>query len=139
MGQLDQVNDDFSDFSLSSPARKIRRLVCNPLSFASLQFRFGFSSFFVLCSYPMSKFTMQDTQLPPIMEEEEVEFDSAQIQMNCNGPVIEELENQERAIVPFNPVNNPLFHNPSNVSVSLSPDLISGFKGKYPIPFWICF
>lgn len=24
---LDQVNDDFSDFSLSSPARKIRRLV----------------------------------------------------------------------------------------------------------------
>lgn len=98
VGQLDQVNDDFSDFSLSSPARKIRRL---------------------------------DTQLPPIMEEEEVEFDSAQIQMNCNGPVIEELENQERAIVPFNPVNNPLFHNPSNVSVSLSPDLISGFKEQF--------
>ena len=24
---LDDVNDDFSDFSLSSPARKIRRLV----------------------------------------------------------------------------------------------------------------
>lgn len=85
----------------------------------------------------MSKFTMQDTQLAPIMEEEEVEFDPAQNQMNCNGPVIEELENQERAIVPFNPVNNPLFHNPSNVSVCLSPDLISGFKGKYPIPIWI--
>lgn len=85
----------------------------------------------------MSKFTMQDAQLPPIMEEEEVEFDPAQNLMNCNGPVIEKLENQERAIVPFNPVNNPLFHIPSNVSVSLSPDLISGFKGKYPIPIWI--
>lgn len=24
---LDQINDEFSDFSLSSPARKIRRLV----------------------------------------------------------------------------------------------------------------
>ncbi|KAM5553584.1 hypothetical protein ABKV19_025692 [Rosa sericea] len=96
VGQLDQVNDHFSDFSLSSPARKIRRL---------------------------------DAQLPPILEEEEVEFDPGQ--MNCHGLVIEELENQERAIVPFNPVNNPVLHNPSNVSVSLSPDLISGFKDQF--------
>ena len=60
------------------------------------------------------------------MEEDEVEFDPAQ----NYGPVIEELENQERAIVLFNPVNNPILHNPSNVSISLCPDLVSGFKGK---------
>ncbi|XP_004299777.1 PREDICTED: uncharacterized protein LOC101309448 [Fragaria vesca subsp. vesca] len=94
LGQLDQVNDDLSDFSLSSPARKIRRL---------------------------------DAQLPPILEEDEVEFDPAQ----NYGPMIEELENQERAIVLFNPVNNPMLYNPSNVSISLSPDLVSGFKDQF--------
>lgn len=42
--ELDQVSHDFSDFSLSSPARKIRRLVL-----------FGSSSsligFFIFCVY----------------------------------------------------------------------------------------
>ncbi|XP_050375370.1 uncharacterized protein LOC126792900 [Argentina anserina] len=93
LGQLDQVNHDLSDFSLSSPATKIRRL---------------------------------DAQLPPILEEDEVEIDPAP-----NHEMNLELDNQERAIVPFNPVKNPMLRNPSNVSISLSPDLVSGFKDHY--------
>ncbi|XP_022754029.1 uncharacterized protein LOC111302370 [Durio zibethinus] len=76
---IDQVNDDFSDFSLSSPATKIRRL---------------------------------DADLPPIIEEEE------------SFP-----ENQERAIVLFSPP--PLLRSPSTISISLTSELISGFKNQY--------
>ncbi|XWS52295.1 hypothetical protein CRYUN_Cryun11dG0056000 [Craigia yunnanensis] len=81
---IDQVNDDFSNFSLSSPATKIRRL---------------------------------DADLPPIIEEEE------------SFP-----ENQEKAIVLFNPIllHNPhLLRSPSTLSISLSSDLISGFKNQF--------
>ena len=50
------------------------------------------------------------------------------------GPVIEELpcvpENDERAIVLFKPMSTPLSQSPSNFSVSVSPDLITGFKSK---------
>ncbi|XVF69890.1 hypothetical protein PTKIN_Ptkin11bG0117400 [Pterospermum kingtungense] len=81
--EIDQVNDDFSDFSLSSPATKIRRL---------------------------------DSELPPIIEEDE--------------PF---SENQEKAIVLFNPIpNSPHLHTPSaGLSISLSSDLISGFKNQF--------
>ncbi|XWS28160.1 hypothetical protein CRYUN_Cryun25bG0041800 [Craigia yunnanensis] len=90
---IDKVNDDFSDFSLSSPATKFRRL---------------------------------DADLPPIIEEEE-SF----------------LENQEKAIVLFNPLllhnnysnnynnNSPLLPSPSTLSISLTSDLISGFKNQF--------
>lgn len=44
--EIDDVNDDFSDFSLSSPARKIRRLVnippCLLASFSFFNVRFYF-------------------------------------------------------------------------------------------------
>lgn len=42
---LDQVNDDFSDFSLSSPARKIRRLV-QSLTFSCFVFGIVYCFFF---------------------------------------------------------------------------------------------
>ncbi|XP_059636925.1 uncharacterized protein LOC132279027 [Cornus florida] len=115
--ELDRVNDDFSDFSLSSPARKIRRL---------------------------------DTDLPPIMEEDEPEiplvFQHSMPQTQhlsdsmekVGGPVIEELPcepvNEERAIVLFKPMNSPLMQSPSNFSVSVSPDLITGFRNQ--VVFW---
>lgn len=85
---IDRVNDDFSDFSLSSPATKIRRL---------------------------------DAGLPPIIEEEEF-------------PVIEELpssENEERAVVLFQPVNSHLVHFPSNFSVSVDSHIIADFKKQF--------
>ncbi|PIN18166.1 hypothetical protein CDL12_09163 [Handroanthus impetiginosus] len=108
---LEDVNDDFSDFSLSSPARKIRRL---------------------------------DAELPPIKEEEESDIPMAfeplaqehGTDSNPSGGLkIEELpnlpDNEERAIVLFKPINtSPLSHSPSNFSVSVNPDLISGLKNQ---------
>ncbi|KAL3825572.1 hypothetical protein ACJIZ3_021601 [Penstemon smallii] len=107
--ELEDVNEDFSDFSLSSPARKIRRL---------------------------------DAELAPIVEEEEgvgdntasFEFENSSV----GGLRIEELlENEERAIVLFNPTNNNtnndstlLLHSPSNFSVSIDPQFASGLKNQ---------
>uniref|UniRef100_A0A1J3DKK6 Uncharacterized protein n=1 Tax=Noccaea caerulescens TaxID=107243 RepID=A0A1J3DKK6_NOCCA len=48
--EIDRVNDEFSDFSLSSPARKIRRL-----------------------DLDLPPIMEEDVDLPPIMEEEEIE------------------------------------------------------------------
>ncbi|KAG9160374.1 hypothetical protein Leryth_008791 [Lithospermum erythrorhizon] len=106
---FEQVNDDFSDFSISSPARKIRRL-------------------------------FWDAELPPINEEEVMEVPiiehyEPELDFGNNvervgggrggsgrGIVIEELpndlENDERAIVVFNPVNLPFEASPSNFSVT---------------------
>lgn len=108
--ELDDVNDDFSDFSLSSPARKIRRL---------------------------------DAELPPIIEEEEpeisIELEQPELEQSFGsstrrGLIIEELpsvpENEERALVVFKPLNTRLMHSPSNVSVSVDPRFVSGFKNE---------
>ncbi|KAL3534917.1 hypothetical protein ACH5RR_003378 [Cinchona calisaya] len=107
---LDQVNDEFSDFSLSSPARKIRRL---------------------------------DAELAPIIEEDEPEIPitfeqpKAEGSFGSNGRggvMIEELsnglENEERAIVVFNPINSPFMQSPTNYSISVSPQLISDLKSQ---------
>lgn len=107
---LDEVNDDFSDFSLSSPARKIRRL---------------------------------DAELPPIIEEEEAEISLGYRHSVSHGAIlngageefkaldIEELpfvsEDEEKAIVPFNPMNG-LLHSATKYSVD--PNLISCFKNQ---------
>ncbi|KVG63136.1 uncharacterized protein LOC112504730 [Cynara cardunculus var. scolymus] len=110
---LDEVNDDFCDFSLSSPARKIRRL---------------------------------DAELPPIIEEEEtvnpVVFgqpppsrDNFVEQVVSGSPIaIHELsgslpENEERAIVLFDPLNNMLPLQPhAPFSFSVNSDFLSGYK-----------
>lgn len=109
---LDQVSDEFSDFSLSSPACKIRRL---------------------------------DAELAPITEEEPeipIGFERPENKgsfggnggVGGGGVVIEELpngvENEERALVVFNPVSSPLLQSPSNYSISVSPQLISGWKNQ---------
>ncbi|KAG7610812.1 hypothetical protein ISN44_As05g029160 [Arabidopsis suecica] len=89
---IDRVNDDFSDFSLSSPARKIRRL---------------------------------DVDLPPIMEEEEID-------LPMQDTVAEEIElepvNDERAIVLFKPLH---YQQPSSGNVFVDRHLISGFKNRF--------
>ncbi|KAG5564944.1 hypothetical protein RHGRI_000972 [Rhododendron griersonianum] len=114
---LEEVNDDFSDFSLSSPARKIRRL---------------------------------DADLPPIMEEEEPEVpfgfnprpmgdEHIPSYMEQTGglgscPIIGESStvpgNEERALVLFRPMSTPLLLSPSNFSVSVNSDIISGIKNQ---------
>ncbi|KAH6817314.1 hypothetical protein C2S51_000917 [Perilla frutescens var. frutescens] len=100
------VDDDFSDFSFTSPATKIRRL---------------------------------DAELPPMMRvDEEPEVAAVAQRRRCNessGVKIEELpdlgENEERAIVLFKPsITTPIVHSPSNFSVSLHPQFISGFKNQ---------
>ncbi|CAI9780270.1 unnamed protein product [Fraxinus pennsylvanica] len=107
--ELEDVNNEFSDFSLSSPARKTRRL---------------------------------DVDLLPVIEEEESEIPMSfehsvpeqRLVGNTEGLTIGELpslpENQERSLVLFNPVNAPLVPSPSNFSIFVNPDLISGLKYK---------
>lgn len=114
---LDQVNDDFSDFSLSSPARKIRRLD------AELP--------------PIMEDDEPEIAMSCLQPEPEI------LQSRSGGPVIEEMpaesassyatENEERALVLFKPVHGHLLgmKSPSSFSVSVDPDFISGFKNKF--------
>ncbi|KAI3447305.1 hypothetical protein Pfo_003970 [Paulownia fortunei] len=111
---LEDVNDDFSDFSLSSPARKIRRLD------AELP--------------PIIE--EEECEIPIAFEHsllQEQSFGSN----SSGGLKIEELpsvpSNEEKAIVLFKPINTtPLLHSPSNFSVSVDPHLISVFKNQVP-------
>ncbi|KAF7849273.1 hypothetical protein BT93_L1022 [Corymbia citriodora subsp. variegata] len=118
---LDQVSDDFSDFSLSSPARKIRRLDAElpPI--------------------------MEDDE--PEIAMPDLRSDPGVLRNRSGCPVIEELptesalasssasapENEERAIVLFKPVHGRLQRgpSPSSFSVSVDPDFISGFKSQF--------
>jgi len=86
----------------------------------------------------------QDADLPPIIEkdvagiplkhEESIpESGIPNQKINQGNPVdIEELpfvpENNEKAIVLFKPMNNPIFYSPNNLSID--PSLISSFKSK---------
>ncbi|KAI4352720.1 hypothetical protein L6164_006942 [Bauhinia variegata] len=110
----DQFSDDFTEFSLSFSARKIRCL---------------------------------DAELPPIVEEEDSNIPNPLIyeqqpvamaeekQVRSDLPVIEELpsasDNQENAIVLFKPVNTPYLVSPSNFSVTVDSDIISGIKNQF--------
>ncbi|XP_030549569.1 uncharacterized protein LOC115754628 [Rhodamnia argentea] len=114
---LDQVNDDFSDFSLSSPARKIRRLD------AELP--------------PIMEDDEPEFAMPYLQPEPEI------LQSRSGGPVMKELptesasssapENEERALVLFKPVHGHLLgmNSPSSFSVSVDPEFISGFKNQF--------
>lgn len=98
---VDQVNHDFSDFSLSSPATKIRRL--------------------------------DYAELAPILEEDEHQLED-ELHMPPSPCIIlqqegtGEVENEERAIVLFNPNNTIIQHSPS--TFSLSPHILSRLKGN---------
>ncbi|KFK39916.1 hypothetical protein AALP_AA3G305700 [Arabis alpina] len=99
---FDRVNDDFSDFSLSSPARKIRRLDLDLPPIMEEE---------EIQSAPRNSY-LQDLDLPTILEEEE-EIQSAPL-------------NEERAIVLFKP---PQHHYQPQVFVDRN--LVSGFKNRY--------
>ncbi|XP_073271734.1 uncharacterized protein [Primulina huaijiensis] len=100
------LEDATDDFSLCSPARKIRRL---------------------------------DAELCPILEEREIpmQFEEYVPQKqsyfsNLRVLKIEELpiENEERAIVLFKPVDSPLHQLSSRFSMSVDPHIISGIKNQ---------
>lgn len=110
--EFDDASDEvFADFCLSSPAFKIRRL---------------------------------DADLPPIIEEDvagipwrhEQPIPESAISngaMNQLNPLdMEELpfvpDNNEKAVVLFKPMNNPLFYSHNNLF--LDPNLISSFKNQ---------
>lgn len=110
---LDEVNDDFCDFSLSSPAWKIRRLdaelppiveeeeTVNPVVFAQP-------------APPQDTFVEQVVSDNPIAIPE----------LSGSLPV-----NEERAIVLFDPMNNMLPLQPRQpFSISVNSDFLSGYK-----------
>ncbi|KAG5606903.1 hypothetical protein H5410_028395 [Solanum commersonii] len=132
---LEDVYDEFSEFSLSSPARKIRRLL--PTCDQEIRVEtVVVKSFF-------------DADLPPIIEEVEepeipIAFEQAATYPSFGsnavnrGLVIEELpsvpENEERAIVLFKPMNTQPVHSPSNFSVKVDPQFLNGLKSKSLVP-----
>ncbi|KAK3437524.1 hypothetical protein EUGRSUZ_C02188 [Eucalyptus grandis] len=102
---LDQVSDDFSDFSLSSPARKIRRLNRS--------------------SGPVIE------ELPA--ESASSSASASASAAAAAAAAASASENEERAIVLFKPVHGRLLGgpSPSSFSVSVDPDFISGFKNQF--------
>ncbi|GJV41027.1 hypothetical protein Tco_1419467 [Tanacetum coccineum] len=97
--EIDHHDDDaFYDYIASSPATKIRRL---------------------------------DAELPPIIEEEEMSNAACEdgfveeIVRGSNVTINELPENEERAIVLYDPLNNVPR---SPISVSVNSDFLSGFK-----------
>lgn len=107
---LEEVNDDFSEFSLSSPARKIRRLD------AELP--------------PIIE--EEEPAIPVDMEESYRGNHFAGGLEQVGGLVIEEMPsdplNNEKAIVLFNPMNTSIERSPT--SFSISSDILSGFKNQ---------
>ena len=74
--ELEEVSDDFSDFSLSSPARKIRRLV---IFFSFLS---SFSPIFV-CLFPFLFFSVEFCLLVVYFSRKSV-FVCFSQEINCN-------------------------------------------------------
>ncbi|KAJ8751520.1 hypothetical protein K2173_016750 [Erythroxylum novogranatense] len=103
---VEDVSEDFSDFSLSSPARKIRRLDVElpPIMEEDREAE--------------NRSINNDNSSSMTIEEEEENDDE---------------ENLERAIVVFRPVNTYFVHqsSPSNFSVTLDSDVISNFKDQF--------
>ncbi|KGN65518.1 uncharacterized protein LOC101205533 [Cucumis sativus] len=122
---LDQINDDFSDFSLSSPARKIRRLDVGLPPIIEEEEPPEFS---VLSKQPLipEDFTVGGNGVR-IEELSDASSVSPSVYAMEDRPF---CDNQERAIVLFKPVNTSFFQS-SPLSVSVDSDIISGFKSEF--------
>eukprot|EP00262_Sarcandra_glabra_P000563 TRINITY_DN1066_c0_g1_i1.p1 TRINITY_DN1066_c0_g1~~TRINITY_DN1066_c0_g1_i1.p1 ORF type:complete len:251 (-),score=62.44 TRINITY_DN1066_c0_g1_i1:223-975(-) len=116
---LEEVNDDFSDFSLSSPARKIRRLD------AELP--------------PIME--EEEPGIPLVFEQHVPEIslqNSAQQSIDVMTEAMTSLPlNEERALVLYKPVHTPLLQvqslPSSNLSFTVNSNLVPGFKSEF---FW---
>ncbi|CAL1357594.1 unnamed protein product [Linum trigynum] len=103
---LDFARDDFSDFSLSAPALKIRRLAAESLP-------------------PIME--EEGAEVVPAM----YEADSPMVSMEDTVPPLPpsaETENLERALVVYKPANfHRPYYSPSSLSVALDSGILSGF------------
>lgn len=106
--ELDDVNNEFSNFSLYSPARKIRRL-----------------------DVELSPIIEEEEPVVSVGLSQ-LEQEGSGGSTTRRGVVIEELpivqDNEERALVVFKPRTTRLPRSPSNFTVD--PSLISGFKNQ---------
>ncbi|KAF8364841.1 hypothetical protein HHK36_013474 [Tetracentron sinense] len=109
---MDDMSDDFSDFSLSSPARKIRRLGTElpPIMEEEPEIPLGF-----------------EHPLPP---EEHLTSSMEQILAPGTAAVPSYSLNEERTLVLYKPVKlRPLqSSNSSNFTITINSDLIPGLK-----------
>ncbi|XP_023515914.1 uncharacterized protein LOC111779940 [Cucurbita pepo subsp. pepo] len=121
---LDQFNDEFSEFSLSSPARKIRRL---DVGLPPIIEEEEPPEIAVLGNEPLmpENFVVGGNGLR-IEELPDASSVSASACATGDRPF---RDNHERAIVLFNAVNTPFLQS-SPFSVSVDPDIISGLKSK---------
>nr|CAD1824888.1 unnamed protein product [Ananas comosus var. bracteatus] len=118
---LEEVFDEFSEFSLSSPARKIRRLD------AELP---------PIIEEEDLAVPLDIEQQPQLMKEEA----SVPAMVIGSGPVVEDgpptlptlPSNEERALVLYKPVEGQLLFGPggSNVSFRVSSDFLYGLKSQ---------
>ncbi|GAV56946.1 hypothetical protein CFOL_v3_00485 [Cephalotus follicularis] len=100
---IEDVNDDFSDFSLSSPARKIRRLGVE---------------------LPPIMEEEDPEMLPPLFQ------DRSEASVVDPAPAAAtSTQNPERALVLFKPINANMNY-PSTFTVSVDSEIISGLKGS---------
>ncbi|KAJ0965568.1 hypothetical protein J5N97_026706 [Dioscorea zingiberensis] len=113
--ELEDVSDGFSEFSLSAPSRKIRRLDVDLVPIMGEEH--------VVPSVPQQQFLIE--QMGGIAPQ----FD-ALVEDAPQVPV-----NEERAIVLYKPIDSPLYLSPSssNVSFTVSSDMYPGLKNQV---FW---
>ncbi|KAK6126627.1 hypothetical protein DH2020_039637 [Rehmannia glutinosa] len=112
---LEDVNDDFSDFSLSSPARKIRRLDAE-----------------------LPPIIEEEECETPIAFEHSMLHEQSFVNDSSGGIKIEELpnvpSNEEKAIVLFKPFDTTAIpQSPSSYTLSVNPHLISALKSEYQV------
>ncbi|KAF5181519.1 Dbh-like monooxygenase [Thalictrum thalictroides] len=114
---VDEVSNDFSDFSLSSPATKIRRLngELSPIMEVELE-----------------EEPRMDMGLNPFQVQAAVEVTEPSSSTVMMMPEPEPLNNEERALVLYKPVNATLWKSP-DVSITVNQDLIPSFKNGI---FW---
>lgn len=102
--EVEEVYDDFAEFSLSSPARKIRRLDAE---------------------LPR---IMEEEPLMPLSCDQQVAVPMESAVPSTPAP------NEERALVLYKPVNTPIMMQSSggssNFTFKVHPDLISGLKNQ---------
>ncbi|KAL5208845.1 hypothetical protein ABZP36_033280 [Zizania latifolia] len=114
--ELDQVVDGLSDFSLSGPAAKSRRLDIGlpPIMEEELP---GPSMPF---GHEMLREEINSAVSMPIMED------------NVKGDMESHLSREDKALVLYKPVDNTVLIGPSisNPSIIISPDLIRGLKNQ---------
>lgn len=99
---FEEVYDEFSEFSLYSPARKIRRLDAE-----------------------LPPIMEEEDQAVPLLMPEELAVSEM---VDAEPPPL----NEERALVLYKPMNSPLIlsHSPTNLSFRVNPDLVDGLKNQ---------